>query len=454
MGSRTSIIASEEFNNNNNNNTNNVYTTQTQTTQSASPVKSTPIKVPFKNAMKSPLKMFSPKKNSVVKKLFSPSSPENKLRDQLIRDEFCSSAAFPPSPPASPVLNRMRKGDMPEPRSPQFEVSEKIIGEGAFSKVRLATNLRTGQKVAVKSFPISQTMSKEQQEDLKMLRKERDMLKKLKHENIVQLYHTEEDTTKLSLYLQYISGGDMYNWICENGRAPEKVAKLLFKQMVDAVDFCHRNGICHRDIKLENFLLENGNRPVLIDFGFATQIPANGIFRDFPGSPAYACPEILQGIPYKGTAADVYALGVMLYTMIYYKYPFYSENRREMAHIVANDPVSFPSAISVSAELKDLLRRLLDKNSDFRPTIQEIRSHAWISELYPKQQQQQQVVEASKFVSVVAGSRYSVPVTSTYSSPKQQTQHQYQYQQAKSPLKCFQNNQVFSSILNVAAVDI
>lgn len=301
------------------------------------------------------------------------------------------STQLKPSPPASPNLNRWRKEkectSSPQQHQPTFTVTEKVLGEGAFAKVRLATNNRTGQKVAVKSFaiPVGKPMSKDQVEDFAMIKKERDILQKINqipHNNVVKLHHSTEDETGLSLYLQLVEGGDTYAWLCERGRVAERTARPLFKQMVDAVAHCHSIGVCHRDVKLENFLLDRANmRPVLIDFGFATPIPADGYYRDFPGSPAYACPNILTGRRYKGVAADVYALGVVLYTMLYYRYPFWSESRPVMVRMICEDEPTFDPSVHVSAAAIDLMRWMLKKNCDERPTLRQIYDHPFVAGL-------------------------------------------------------------------------
>jgi serine/threonine protein kinase len=225
--------------------------------------------------------------DAVYQGAVSPKSPHVKVRNLQQR--------LPPSPPASPQLNRLRKPEpFPEPQE-HYQISETVLGEGAFAKVKLGTNLKTGQKVAVKSFAITPNMTVEQQEDLKMLRKERDILKKLDHPNVIKLHHFCEDTKNAHMYLQYVDGGDFYGYLCKYGRCTEKELRPLFKQMVSAVAYCHEKGYCHRDVKLENFLFDKtNNRPILIDFGFASPISIDGLYRDFPGSPAYACPEILQ----------------------------------------------------------------------------------------------------------------------------------------------------------------
>jgi len=236
-------------------------------------------------------------------------------------------------------------------------------------------------KVAVKSFNKERIVAEpERMEDLRLICKERDILRKLLHPNIIRLYADFEDDKVVHLYLTYIEGGDLYSWVCGQGRLSEKLSRLLLKQMVEAVDFCHKNGFCHRDIKLENFLLDqNKMQIILIDFGFASPIPQDRIFHDFPGSPAYACPSILTGKAYDGPSADIYALGVVLFTLHYASYPFYDSDMIKMCRMIVDVPLNLPVKVHTTPALRDLLRWVMQKQSVNRPTMQEIRKHPWIT---------------------------------------------------------------------------
>lgn len=347
----------------------------------------------MKSPLSSPRRLFnkavgSPRSSKQTPSKMVPSSPETK--SPINHDRF--KTQLRPSPPASPVLDKWRQEKAPAStptainREPEFTIEAKVLGEGAFSKVKLGTNKLTGQKVAVKSFALPaggvNAMNATQKESFGFLKKERDLLAKMPaHPNVIKLHHATEDAASLNLYLQYVEGGDCYGWLCERGRVAENVVKPIFKQMVEAVAHCHEVGkVCHRDIKLENYLLDRTqNRPVLIDFGFASPIPTDGIFRDFPGSPDYACPDILMGRPYDGVSADVYALGVMLYTMLYYRYPFHAENRSIMVRRVCEEQPRFDPNVRVSSQCIQLLDWMLRKRGSDRPSIRQILEHPFFA---------------------------------------------------------------------------
>jgi tRNA A-37 threonylcarbamoyl transferase component Bud32 len=361
-----------------------------------------------------------------------PISPSNKPSTPV--SKFIAMEAKPkltPSPPASPQINKwIEDGTVPvvwpakspqrQPPSsveksapssspmifkePQYRISDHIIGEGAFARIRLASEINTGETVAVKSFlaPSNPTILSEEQKhecenQLKMIRKEKTLLEKLRHPNIIKLHHHKQELNgNLHLYLQYISGGDLYTQVSTKGFIKEADAKKLFIQMIDSVDHCHRNNICHRDIKLENFLIDHdqkkqssnvSGRVYLIDFGFATPFEGtyqDAMFTDFPGSPGYVCPSIILGHKYNGVAADIYALGVVLYTMLFGRYPFYSPNYHENMRMILYDQPTFsvgrPGQYPPSSQAIDLMRRMLDKNNERRIKMEEIRAHRWLAE--------------------------------------------------------------------------
>eukprot|EP01101_Sappina_pedata_P009236 TRINITY_DN5334_c0_g1_i1.p1 TRINITY_DN5334_c0_g1~~TRINITY_DN5334_c0_g1_i1.p1 ORF type:complete len:370 (-),score=154.83 TRINITY_DN5334_c0_g1_i1:65-1174(-) len=318
------------------------------------------------------------------------------------------SSRIPPSPPASPQLNvviseaekfqKMMTMASPnaqlnpisytsplKPRSPPetFYISDKVIGEGAFSKIRLGSSNKTGQKVAVKTLKkinSEDPKAAAAELDLTLIRRERDMLQKVGHHpNIVKLFACNEDDGEVNLYLQYVEGGDLYSWVCDHGKIQEKVSRTLFKQMVASVSYCHQQGVVHRDLKLENFLLDRRlMRVILIDFGFASPMPKDKIFRDFPGSPAYACPQILRGEPYDGCAADIYALGVVLFTMHFSAYPFYADDIVQMCRMICDQRLLFPSHIATTPMLIDLLKGMLQKQSHVRPEMSSLKAHPWV----------------------------------------------------------------------------
>lgn len=248
--------------------------------------------------------------------------------------------------------NATPQNPKPQELPEEYEFSDFVIhhdqqlGEGAFAKVVLATHLPTKKKVAVKII----TKRKIPEEMKEYVAKEPGALASLKHKNIVSLYLVHEDTNYIYMFLQFMAGGDLHSRLERDGAVSEENAREWFKQILSALEFTHSNKFCHRDLKLENLLISGEGKKakiLMIDYGFAGYMPDDEhLFTDFPGSFCYAAPELIQGIPYNGTYADVYSLGVILYTILQSCYPFYCEEKREMTKMILYDAVEFDTYIS------------------------------------------------------------------------------------------------------------
>lgn len=127
-------------------------------------------------------------------------------------------------------------------------------------------------------------------------------------------------------------------------------------------------------------LIDNGNdmNITLIDFGFSVvRRPTDPLLDDYPGSPAYAAPELMQGIPYPGYSSDIWAMGVVLYILVTGEYPYWSEDRQDMYQQIVKLPLDFGPYSYLSKEVPELISWMLSKDWRKRPTIQQIKSHPW-----------------------------------------------------------------------------
>ena len=175
--------------------------------------------------------------------------------------------------------------------------------------------------------------------------------------------------------IEYVSGGSLYTYLKTKAsrQMAEVEAKYLFKQLVLAVDYCHQRSITHRDIKLENILLnDEKNKVKLIDFGFSTCIPNDRKVKLFCGTPSYMAPEIVSKQEYSGPPAEVWAMGVLYFALLCGKFPFKGQNDRELFRKICKYDLEFTPNVSLSA--KSFLFRIMKKDPDQRLTAAAILS--------------------------------------------------------------------------------
>lgn len=167
----------------------------------------------------------------------------------------------------------------------------------------------------------------------KSVKREMKIMEKLDHPNIAKLYEAFESHKQVFLIMEFVNGGSLHGYLKmkPNRQMPELEAKFLWRQVVQSIYYCHQRNVTHRDIKLENILLdETKERVKLIDFGFSTCIPHERKVKIFCGTPSYMAPEIVSKIEYSGPPADIWALGVLLFALLCGKFPFRGQNDKEL----------------------------------------------------------------------------------------------------------------------------
>ncbi|PRP77456.1 Protein kinase domain containing protein [Planoprotostelium fungivorum] len=251
------------------------------------------------------------------------------------------------------------------------------IGEGTFSKVKLGIHKESRRKVALKFVQldiIEATIGMEQ------FRREIEIHSQMNHPNIAKLYSVIDipEQKKTCLVVEFVQGKDMLDTILDHpgGRLPEKLASSYFKQIVQAVQYLHENGITHRDLKLENICVEQ-DVCKLIDFGFANYYQPGFSMRTPCGSSIYAAPEVLMRTNYSGPKADVWSLGVMLYSMVCGKIPWEGNSVNEQLYSATRGEWSLiPSA---SVNVQNLLLGCLEVSAEGRMGILDVSEHSWVS---------------------------------------------------------------------------
>ncbi|XP_076041432.1 maternal embryonic leucine zipper kinase-like isoform X2 [Oratosquilla oratoria] len=255
----------------------------------------------------------------------------------------------------------------------QYELHE-TIGSGGFAKVKVATHILTGEKVAIK------IMDKRQLgEDLPRIYLEIGAMKQLSHQHICKLYQVIETDTKIFMVLEYCPGGELFDYIVERDRLEEDEARIFFTQIVSAVAYIHNMGYAHRDLKPENLLLDGDQQLKLIDFGLCAN-PAGGMDQHLAtccGSPAYAAPELVSGKQYLGSEADIWSMGVLLYALLCGFLPFDDENLGALYRKIQEGRYDKPDWLSEGSQ--DLIKAMLQTDPKQRIMVTQMVHHPWLT---------------------------------------------------------------------------
>ncbi|KAN0009580.1 hypothetical protein ACTFIU_006875 [Dictyostelium citrinum] len=254
-----------------------------------------------------------------------------------------------------------------------YEVG-KTLGNGTFGKVKLGTNICTKENVAIKFIKNNKLSGKQKETCFREI----DIMKLLDHPNIVKLLDVvdkreEEGTTYL--IVEYVSGGELFDYIVAREYIKEKEARKFFRQMISAIEYCHANLIVHRDLKPENLLLDSNGDIKISDFGLSNNIQPGKLLESFCGSPLYAAPEILKAEKYLGPPVDIWSLGVIMYAVLCGNLPWEGESQAEISFNSVHGNYEDPTHLS--PEAVHILRRMIVPNPKDRATIQELKNHPW-----------------------------------------------------------------------------
>ena len=252
------------------------------------------------------------------------------------------------------------------------------LGEGAFAKVRLATQIHIKEKCAIK---IVDKRLLEDTKDIQRLKKEIKILKSIRHKNIIQLFDIMESKTNLYFVIEYCKGGELFDYIVKNKRLKEPEACVFFQQIINGVEYLHKQGIIHRDLKPENLLLDYKNNIKISDFGLSTFFSKNHYLQTACGTPSYAPPEMLEGQQYNGEASDIWSCGIILYAMLCGSLPFTESKEEIIVRKIKMHDYSIPKYLSKEAQ--DILNHILKINPEERFTIEGIKKHPWFNLVEP-----------------------------------------------------------------------
>jgi len=240
------------------------------------------------------------------------------------------------------------------------------VGFGTRSTVYHARDKSSNDKVAIKIIPLSA--------DTSSVEAEIAIIKKIKHPSIVRFIESFKDSEAFYLVFEHLPRGTLLQLLHSCGRFSEDEASAFFAQIVAAVQYLHDTaGVIHRDLKLENVMIDDDFRLKIIDFGLAVQCQDSALDHKY-GSAPYLAPELLSGSPCS-KESDIWSLGVILYALVTGLFPFGDGNS-----LSVNDMKRLSFPFSVSADLEDLIRRILAVNSRRRISLAEILNHPWMAD--------------------------------------------------------------------------
>ncbi|KAI7619857.1 kinase-like protein, partial [Hortaea werneckii] len=253
----------------------------------------------------------------------------------------------------------------------------RLIGKGSFGKVYLASHkLTNGSKVVLKSA----------KKDDANLAREIHHHRQFLHPHIARLYEVIVTENLVWLVLEYCPGDELYNHLLENGRIEAGKVQKIFTQLVGAVSYVHAKSCVHRDLKLENILLDKHENVKLVDFGFTREYSGGTSYlQTWCGTVCYSAPEMLKGEKYAGERVDVWSLGIILYALLCGELPFDEDEEMETKNKILKEEPKYPDYLPEGAV--DLIKKLLSKRPLLRPSLSDILKDPWLSEHAPQQQE-------------------------------------------------------------------
>lgn len=280
-----------------------------------------------------------------------------------------------------------------------------LIGTGNYARVYKALSHNNTRELAIKSINLSKTTENYKQ---KFLPRELTILRRISHPNICKIHEIIQVADRVYIVMQFCSKGTIADLLHKMGPLSEPVTRNLFSQTVEAVVYLHALDLAHRDLKVENILLDNDFSPKLTDFSYSISVSAKSqqnhkspqqnkhgsLYRQlksphspgdlklndtFCGTLPYLSPEMIRQNPYDSKKTDVWSLGVCLYVMLNDRLPFPFDDIKQMVKKQMTRDYKFKANIDFSKQIKDLLSTMLNPDYTKRPSALEVSRHAWMS---------------------------------------------------------------------------
>ncbi|KAG1144809.1 hypothetical protein G6F37_002369 [Rhizopus arrhizus] len=274
---------------------------------------------------------------------------------------------------------------------------QQSLGKGSMGKVKLGVHNITGEKIAVKIVPranlqmfsspsyingktmqqIAKEKAREENREMRTIR-EAHMMMLLKHPNIVGLKDFVIQGPYFYILMDYVSGGQLLHYIVKRQRLSDRRTRMFSRQIISALDYLHRNSIVHRDLKIENIMIDKSGRQIkIIDFGLSNLFCPERLLTTYCGSLYFAAPELLRANPYQGPEVDIWSLGVVIYVMATGSVPFDDKSMPGLHEKIKKGHVDYP--IHLTEDCKDLLSKIFITDPAKRIIMTDIIHHPWIN---------------------------------------------------------------------------
>lgn len=286
-----------------------------------------------------------------------------------------------------------------EPITNHYTLGKAIGTPGQFGAARLCTENKTGTEYAVKIMSkarFTRLCTKDHDYFMDQMRGEIDVMRKLKHPNIIRMHDVFEDRTNLCIVMECCYGGELFDRIKSRGHYSERRAANVIKMIAEGVAYMHSKGVAHCDLKAENFLFLNDSddSPIkIIDFGMVKYVKRRKYFKHLCGTPYYVAPEVLNAK--YSEHCDLWSIGVVLFVMLFGYPPFYADPAKygtRTTEVIFQKVATgfdnvvkkgygswFPQKMPVSDDVRDLIGKLLDSDTATRLTAVEVLEHPWLT---------------------------------------------------------------------------
>jgi len=273
----------------------------------------------------------------------------------------------------------------------KYDKKKDLLGSGNFAEVFKGTLLTAGRTCGPDQSKVPECVAlkvidKSKVEDMNDIEREIEIMELIQHKNVIRLFEVFQEPKTVTLVMELVLGGELFDRIVEKGNYSEKDAAGCIFQVCEALSVLHKNGIVHRDLKPENILYadkkgDNMDVIKIADFGLARSLAAKGeMMKTACGTPGYVAPEILANKGYDKTAVDMWSVGVILYILLCGFPPFYEEDLPALFDSILKARYDFPSPWwdEISPAAKDLVKALLCLDIDKRLSADQVMANAWV----------------------------------------------------------------------------